>query len=329
MRRRSFVAGMAAVVAAAPAITAGARKAWRIGVLWTGSTTGGVPIRDAVFRQALRELQYVEGETVAIENRYGDNRPERLHEHATALVSAGVSIIVTHGTPAALAAKKATRTIPIVLTAVGDPIGSGLVDSLARPGRNITGLAYAAAHLSAKRLEILTELVQGLSRVMAIMHADDGSVPGDPYGRMPTEQAARALKVSMLIRTVDGPADVSRAFTGAREYRAQAVVVLPSPVLASYGKSLIALAAEHRLPAMYQASGFVEAGGLISYGPNNAEEVRRAATYVDRIFKGARPGDLPIEQPSTVELVINGKTAKALGLTIPPALLLRADQVIE
>jgi putative tryptophan/tyrosine transport system substrate-binding protein len=328
IQRRAFVAGMAAAMMAPAFVSEAQSLLKRVGVLWTGSSEGPVA-RDVAFRQALRDSQYLEGRDVAIDNQYGNNRRARLEQLAVEMVRNNADILVTHGTPAALAAKKATKTTPIVMTAVGDPLGSGLVGSLARPGQNITGLAYVAADLSAKRLEILKDIVPGLSRALAIVHADDQTVPGDPYGRKATEDAARTLSVSVVITAVDSRADVSHAFTVARQHHAQAIIVLPSPVLATYGKNLIALAAEHRLPAIYQASGFVEAGGLMSYGPSNTEEARRAANYVDRIFKGAKPGDLPIEQPTTFQLAINAKTAKSLNLTIPPSLLLRADQVIE
>jgi putative ABC transport system substrate-binding protein len=329
MNRRTFVTGIGALLAAP--LGAGAQQAGKIpmiGVLWTSSPSL-LSSFEIQLRQGLHELGYTEGQNIVLENRYGENSSERLQGFATELVRARVDVIVTQGTPAALAAKKATGTIPIVITQVGDPIGSGLISGLARPGQNITGLTNAAAELSAKRLQILKETIPGLSRVALMWDAGGGTVPGDPYGRKATEDVAPALSLTVLTRAVEGPADFSAAFTRAIQDRAQAIIVLPSPLLGVHAKSLVALAARHRLPAMYQSKPFVEAGGLISYGASVADIYRRAAVYVNKILKGAKPADLPVEEPTKFELLINLRTAKALGLTIPPSLLLRADQVIE
>ena len=231
--------------------------------------------------------------------------------------------------PHALAAKQATRTIPIVFTAAGDPVASGLVTSLARPGGNVTGLSSLAPELVGKRLELLKQAVPGVSRVAVLWQPGALGERTDKDMLKGAEVAARALGVRLQFVEARGPADFDRAFSDMTRARAGALTVLPSTMFLSERRRLVDLAAKNRLPAVYPSREFVDAGGLMSYGPNLADLFRRAATYVDKILKGAKPGDLPVEQPTKFELVINLKTAKALGLTIPPSLLARADQVIE
>ena len=233
------------------------------------------------------------------------------------------------GTPAALAAKQATRTLPIVFAAAADPVGSGLVTSLARPGGNVTGLSILAPELVGKCLELLKQAVPGVSRVAVLWQPGALGERTDKDMLKGAEVAARALGVRLQFVEARGPADFDRAFSDMTRARAGALTVLASTMFVNERRRLVDLAAKNRLPAVYPWREFVDAGGLMSYGPNLADLFRRAATYVDKILKGAKPGDLPVEQPTKFELVINLKTAKALGLTIPPSLLQRADQVIE
>jgi len=327
--RRVFVGYLTGGLVATPLATEAqqAAKVPRIGYL-TGNLAS-TPHTLEAFRQGLRDLGYVEGRTVVIEYRDAEGKLERLPALAAELVALKVDVIVVTSTPAALAAKQATRTIPIVLAFVADPVGSGLVTSLARPGGNVTGLSMFALELVGKRLELLTQAVPGVSRVAALWH------PGD-YGER-TEQdmlkeadvAARALGVRLQVVEARGPEDFDRAFSDMTRARAGAVTVQSTNIFLSERRRLVDLAAKNRLPAMYLAREFVDAGGLMSYAANVADLFRRAATYVDKILKGTKPADLPVEQPTKFELVINLKTAKALGLTIPPSLLGRADEVIQ
>ncbi len=264
-----------------------------------------------------------------IEYRDADGKPERLPALAAELVALKVDVLVAPGTLAALAAKRATKTIPIVFPTVGDPVTDGLVTTLARPGGNVTGLSNLSPELVGKCLELLHQAIPGVSRVAILWQPD--AVPertGKDIGKR-AEVAGQALGIRLQFVEVRGPADFDRAFSDMTRARAGALTVLSTPMFASERGRLVALAAENRLPAVYPLREFVDAGGLMAYGPNAIDLYRRAATYVDRILKGAKPGDLPVEQPTKFELVINLKTAKALGLTIPPSLLQRADQVIE
>jgi putative ABC transport system substrate-binding protein len=242
----------------------------------------------------------------------------------TELVALKVDVIVVAGTLQALAAKQATTTLPIVFTSVGDPVASGLVTSLARPGGNVTGLSTLAPQLVGKCLEQLKQAVPGVSRVSVLRDAT-----GALLLLKEAEVAARALGVQLQVVEARGPAEFDRAFSDMTRARAGALAVLPTPMFFSERRRLVDLAAKHRLPTVFPYREFVDAGGLMAYGPNLADLSRRAATYVDKILKGANPGDLPVEQPTKFELVINLKAAKALGLTIPPSLLLRADEVIQ
>ena len=300
-----------------------ASPVWRIGVLRT-------PAADAVdsategLRQGLRELGYVEGQNVHLEYRWAGGKPERLPALAAELARANVDAIVTGGEQAILAAKRATSTIPIVMGASNDPVGAGLVASFARPGGNVTGMTILSPELSRKRLELLKEVAPSISRVAVLYNPD---FPGTALDLRQTRDAARTLGLALHDVAVQQPGQFDAIFSSVRK-RADAFVLLADPFFTSHHPLVVDLARKHRLPAVYYWKEFVVAGGLISYGPNLRDLYRRAATHVDKILKGTRPGDLPVEQPTTFELVINLGTAKAFGLSIPPSLVARADQVI-
>jgi putative ABC transport system substrate-binding protein len=298
----------------------------RIGILNATSAAAAVPLFDA-FRQGLREVGYEEGKNIVFESRYAEGRLERLGALAVELVRLKVDIIVSFGPADTKAAKAATATIPIVMAWDSDPVGSGFVASLARPGGNITGLSSLAPGLSGKQLELLKEIVvPKLSRVAVFGHAEE---PGNAQTRKEAELAARAFGAQAQFFNVMSLRDIEIAFQAAARAGANAGLVLPSPISALHKGEFAERAIKHRLPVVYWRSESVEAGGLMSYGPSFTDLFRRAATYVAKILKGARPADLPVEQPTKFELFINLKTAKALGLTIPPSVLLRADHVIE
>jgi putative ABC transport system substrate-binding protein len=301
-------------------------KVPRIGVLMihTGSTAVAVKYMEA-FRQGLHDLGYVEGQNLVIEYRWGEGKVERLPALAAELVSLKVDCMVTSGTQASQAAKHATTTIPIVMTS-SDPVGTGLVTSLARPGGNITGLALMNPELSGKRLELLKEAVPKLSRVAILWH---GGHPGALLALHETEAAGRGLGVQLQSLEVRGPTDFEPAFAAATREGAEALLMLSSAFFAAERRRIVELVTESRLPAIFPLREDAEAGGLMAYGANFLKSFRRAAYYVDRILQGAKPADLPVEQPMTFELVLNLKTAKALGLTIPPVLRFRADEVLE
>ena len=280
------------------------------------------------FRQGLRDLGYIEGRNVVIEYRDDEGKIERLPGLAAELVALKVDVIVAGATPHALAAKHATRTLPIVFVA-GDPLSSGLVTSLARPSGNLTGLSVLSSDLVGKRLEHLKQVIPGVSRVAYLWHPGGADERTQKDMLKGADVAARALGVRLQIVEARGPGDFNRAFLDMTRARAGALAVSPSAMFAGEGKRLVDLAATNRLPAVYPWREYVDAGGLMAYGPSVADSFRRAATYVDRILKGAQPGDLPVEQPTKFELVINLKAAKALGLTIPQSVLARADQVVE
>ena len=298
-------------------------KVRRIGYLTSASGLG--PLEEA-FRQGLRELGYVEGKNVAIEYRLAQGKLDRLFDLAAELVRLKVDIIVTPGTLDAVAAQRATRTIPIVMAASGDAVATGLVASLARPGGNVTGLTALARELSGKRLELLKEAVPGLSRVAVLWNAAN---PDKARDLEETLVAARALGLQLQSLEARGPNDFESAFRAANSKRGGALFTLTDTLTITHQSRIVDLATKRGLPTLFQTRDFVDAGGLISYGPNDADLYRRAATYVDKILKGAKPGDLPIEQPMRFELVINLKTAKKIGLTIPPGILMRADKVIK
>ena len=304
-----------------------AAKVARIG--WLGDKPAGNPHLREAFLQGLRDLGYVEGRNLVIEYRSAEGKFERFPAVAAELVALKVDVIVAPGTPAALAAKQATRTLPIVFIAVGDPVTSGLVTSLARPGGNVTGSSILDPDLVGKCLEQLKQAVPGVSRVAVLWHPGAFPERTEKDILKGAEVAARSLGVRLQFVEARGPADFDRAFSEMTRARAGALTVLTGLMLFNERRRLVDLAAKNRLPAVYPSRDFVDAGGLMAYGANRADSFRRAATYVDKILKGAKPADLPIEQPTKFELVINLKTAKALGLTIPQSLLLRADQVIE
>jgi putative ABC transport system substrate-binding protein len=328
MDRRTFLAGTGAVLLAAPlAVEAQeAAKVPRIG--WLGGSAAASPLREA-FLQGLRDLGYVEGRTVVIEWRFAEEKLERLPALAAELVALKVDVIVTGSRPATVAAKQATRTLPIVFAAVADPVTSGLVTSLAQPGGNVTGLSPLGSELVGKRLEHLKQVVPGVIRVAVLWQPGAKPERAEKDQLKEAEAAARALGVRLQSVEARGPADFDRAFLDMTRARAGALTVLGSNMFSIERKRLVHLAAKNQLPAVYAFREFVDAGGLMSYGASIADLFRRAATYVDKILKGAKPGDLPVEQPTKFELVINLKTAKALGLTIPPSLLGRADEIIQ
>jgi putative tryptophan/tyrosine transport system substrate-binding protein len=282
--------------------------------------------RDQAFRQALRDIGYIAGKNITIEWRYAERKPDRLPELAAELVRLKVDIIVTGGPTTTRAAKGATSTIPIVMTQDTDPVGNGFVASLARPGGNITGLSTLAPEISGKQLELLKEIVPKLSRVAVI---GTSSNPGNAQALKQTELAAEAFGVKLEYLDVIGASDIETVFRAASSGRANAVLALGSPVLNSHRTQLIELAAKSRLPTICPWPEIVEEGGLMTYGVSYNDLHRRAAIYVDKILKGARPGDLPVEQPAKFELLINLKAAKQIGLTIPPSVLARADRVIK
>jgi putative ABC transport system substrate-binding protein len=277
-------------------------------------------------QRGLRELNYVEGQNIAIEYRFAEGKPEQLPMLAAELVRMKVDVIVAWGTQATLAAKQATTTIPIIMTGVTDPAQSGLVASLARPGGNITGATTLAADLSGKRLELLKEIVPNLSRVAVLWNGHSSAMA---LRVKEAEVAARALGVTLQSVGVQGPDDVDRAFAVMTQERPDAFLVVLDTFIFVQRSHILDFVATNRLPAMYEMRDFVEEGGLMTYGPSFIDLLGRAATYVDKILKGTKPADLPVEQPMRFELVINLKTAKALGITIPPSLLVLADKVIQ
>ena len=322
LSRRSVLAGGFALLAAPLAADAQqAGKVWRIGVLSPGSPS---PALLEAFREGLRELGYVDGQNIAMEWRFAEAKPERLAAVAAELVRLKVDVIFTINVPASQAAKNATKTIPIVFTWVADP--SGLVASLGRPGGNLTGLTSIAVELSGKRLELLKEALPGVSRVAVLWNS---ASPTATRVFRETESASRQLGMKVQPLGVRGPDDLQNAFEIAARERAGALFVIEDLVVSSLRTRILDLARKSRLPTASHYRDFAEAGGLLSYGPSLPDLFRRAATYVDKILKGAKPADLPVEQPTKFELIINLKTAKVLGLTISQSLLVRADHVIQ
>jgi putative ABC transport system substrate-binding protein len=297
----------------------------RIGILIPTSVSN-LSARVEAFRQRLRELGYVEGKNISIEYRYADGKLERLPDLADELVRLKVDVIVTPGGSAILAAKKARATMPIVFAGAADPVGSGLVSSLARPGGNITGLSMMAPDLEGKRLELLKEAFPKVARVAFLRDRSSATA-----NRVLTEMeaAAKALGLKLLSLEVRSLDDFEGAFARAKKERAQALITTTGGFISTQKHQVLDFAAKSRLPAMYPWSEFVEAGGLMSYGSNLTDLWRRAADFVDKILTGAKPADLPVEQPTKFELIINLKTAKQIGLTIPQSLLYRADKVIK
>ena len=308
-----------------PANAQQAAQVHHIGFLDEGSISLRAHLWEAL-RQRLRELGYLEGQNIAFESRGGDGNAERLAQAAAELARLNASIIVTGGIRAALAASKATNTIPIVMASGTDPAGVGLIASLSRPRGNVTGVTTVSAELGGKRLELLQEAVPRLSRVAVLRDPPAGAVE---LALKETQGAAQALGLQLQIFEVHGPKDFDGAFSAMVRERSGALLVISTPMLFSGRKRIAELAAKHRLPAVYHWKEYVEAGGLMSYGTDLADGFRRAAIYVDKILRGAKPADLPVEQPMKFELVINLKTAKQIGLNIPPNVLARADRVIK
>jgi len=294
----------------------------RIGYL---SATRPQP-RDEAFRQGLRELGYVEGENIAIEWRFAEGKLDQVPRNARELVRLKVDIIVTTGPADTRAAKEATSEIPIVMAQDSDPVGDGFVVSLARPGGNITGLSNLASEISGKRLELLKETVPKLSHVAVLRNLNE---PGNAQALTETQLAAQSFGIILQYFDVKNLKDAENAFRQARKERNQAVLMLANAVVSNYPAEIAKLAVKNRVPAIHIRRDFVESGGLMSYGPSLLDLWHRAATYVDKILKGAKPADLPVEQPTKFEFVINLKTAKQIGLTIPPNVLARADRVIR
>ena len=327
-RRDTVLALLALGVAPFAAEAQQSAKFARIGYLT--SSLGVNPHLPEAFRQGLRDLGYVEGRNLVIENREAEGKADRLPVLAAELVALKVDVIVAApGTGGPRVAMQATRTIPIVFIAAGDPVGSGLVTSLARPGGNVTGLSNLAPELVGKRLELLTQAVPGVSRVAVLWFPGALGERTDKDMLKEAEVAARGLGVRLQFVEARDPADFDRAFSDMTRARAGALTVLPSNMFLREHRRLVDLVAKNRLPTVFPWREVVDAGGLMSYGANQPDLFRRAATYVDKILKGAKPGDLPVEQPTKFELVINLKTAKALGLTIPQSVLAHADEVIQ
>jgi len=301
------------------------KKFHRIGFIGASSPTVAATRVDA-FRQGLRALGYVEGQNLAIEFRWADGKLERIPEFAAELVALKVDVIVTAASVATRHAKAATATIPIVMGFENDPVANGVVDSLARPGGNITGVSTLAPEISGKRLELLKEMFPRATRVAVLQTARE---PGTAQAVKESELAAGGMGLRLQHLDVIGPADIAPAFENIAKSRADALLVLPSPVFNSHRSQIIQLSIKNRLPVIYYAPEWVEDGGLVSYGPDPRALLRRAATYVDKILKGTKPADLPVEQPIKFEFVINLKAAKQIGLTIPPNVLVRADRVIR
>jgi putative ABC transport system substrate-binding protein len=278
------------------------------------------------FRQGLRELGYVEGQNIAIESRWTEGKDDRLPGLAADLVRSKVDVIVAETGAATRAAQQATRTIPIVMSTVNDPVGSGLVASLARPGGNVTGLTIMSPDLVGKQLELLKEVVPKVSRVALLRHPDN---PASAAQLREAQAAAQALGVRLQTLEARSPQEIDDAFAAMTRERAGALLIIPDTLFWSQRRQIVELAVKRRLPSMRIGESYAEAGGLMSYGPSYLDLERRAATFVDKILKGANPADLPVELPTKFELVINLKTAKAIGLTIPHPLLQRADQIID
>jgi putative tryptophan/tyrosine transport system substrate-binding protein len=326
--RRAFLLAAAALPALAWAYVARAQAPTiirRVGLL-SLFTAPETEVWHEALRLGLRDLGWVVGRNINIEYRYAEGKDDRLRDLAADLVGLQVDVIVGSSTPEALAAKNSTRTLPIVMVVPGDPVTSGLVESLARPGGNVTGLSTMSPQLSGKRLELLKEIVPGLARVAVLW---DPLAPAAKIQWQEIQVPARQLGVQLHSLEIRSPDAFDKAFEDAIRARVGALVLFAAPVITSNLKRIANFAAKNRLPSIFQYSYFAEAGGLTGYGPDRSDMYRRAATYIDKILKGAKPGELPIEQPTKFELVVNMKTAKALGISIPQSLLLRADKVIE
>jgi len=325
MERRRFIEVIAGGFVAAP-LAAEAQQAGKVPRI-AYIRAEAPPAADVeAFRQGLREHGYVEGKNIVVEYRWADGNDQRLRAIVADLIRVKVDLIVASAPAAARAAKEATTTIPIVMVLVADPVAFGFVASLARPGGNVTGFAFLLPELSGKRLQLLKDAIPRLSRVAVLWNAAN---PYKAFDLKEVQAVAEALRVAVETLPVRGPDDFAHAFETAVASGAGGLITLDDPFTIAHRTRIVSLALKYRLPALYGVRPFADAGGLMSYGPDRVDQNRRAATYVDKILRGAKPADLPVEQPTKFELVINLKTAKALELTIPPSLLGRADQVIE
>jgi putative ABC transport system substrate-binding protein len=327
MKRRKFITLLGGGLVAWP--FAGhaqqPRKVPRIGVLLPG-TPASFSLRTKAFLEGLRNLGYVEGQTIEIEWKWGQDKVDGLPALAAELVARNVDVLITGGTPAAKALKSATGTTPIVMAIIGDPVAAGLVESLARPGGNATGFSIVAPDLSGKRLELLKEIVPAVSPVAVMLNAKN---PQSQFELKEMETAARVLGLQIHPIGISPERTLEEAFAAMSKAFTRSLIILTDAIFFSQRERIVDLAARNRLPAMYFFQEFVEAGGLLSYGPSDTDLYRRAATYVDRVLKGAKPSELPVEQPTKFDLAINLKAAKALGLEISPMVLARADKVID
>ena len=327
--RRKLLVALGAIVIAAPRSSFAQQqgKIWRVGFLATRRR----PVSSdfdfiGPFTQGMRERGYVEGKNLSVEWRFADDQRDRLPRFAAELVRLNVDVIVVQGTPSITAAQKATTSIPIVMTPITDPVAAGFVKSLARPGGNITGLANLSEVIFSKHLEVLRSIVPKLSRVAVLVNPTN---PNHTTILKTLQAAAQKVSVNILPLESRNPKEIDVAFTTMAKEKAGAVIVAADAVFEQQQSHVVGLTAKYRMPSISLRKEFAEAGGLMSYGQNQAEGFKHVATYVDKILKGAKPADLPVEQPTKFELVINGKTAKALGLTIPQSLLISADKVIE
>ena len=327
MRRREFILALGGAAAAWPlkGHAQQSQKVPRIGVLLPG-TAASFALRTKAFLEGLRELGYIDGQTVAIEWKWGQDRVEGLSELAAELVGRNVDVLLTGGTAAAKALKSATGTIPIVMAIIGDPVAAGLVESLARPGGNATGFSIVAPDLSGKRLELLKEIVPDISPVAVMLNPEN---PQSQFELKEMQAAAHALGLQLHAVQVSPQDSLEEAFAAMTRASARGLIVLTDPIFFSQRRKIVGLASRSRLPAMYFFQDFVAEGGLVSYAPSDTDLYRRSATYVHRILSGAKPSELPVEQPTKFDLAINLKVAKALGVEIPPLLLARANEVIE
>jgi putative ABC transport system substrate-binding protein len=326
--RRVFLSTLGGALLAAPLTTEAQQpaKLWRVGLLDLAASDPAGAARWKAFRERLRELGYVEGQNVVFEARWGDGQVGRLRSLAAELIGMKVDILATASSEAALAAKQATSSIPIVMATGGDPVELGLATSVARPGGNVTGVISLIRQLTGKRFELLKQLIPRASRIALLRDPENRS---SALSAREAESVAKSLGVVVEVVNVRGPKDLDTAFLAMKRARTDAVILAENTAFIADRRRIADLALKHRLPMMVPAKEYAQAGALISYGTDYLDLFRRAATYVDRILKGAKPGDLPIEQPTKFELVINLKTAKALGLTLPQSLLQRADEIIQ
>jgi putative ABC transport system substrate-binding protein len=323
-RRDSVLALIALTAVGGPSFVQSTSKTFRIGILSPVSAAAGRQFEGALV-QGLGDVGYIEGKNVVIERRYADGQMDRVPALAKELIDLKVDVLLTAATAAILAAKKISSSTPMVFVAIPDPVGDGLVASLGRPGGNVTGLTMISGEISAKRFELLSELIPKGSRV-ALLY---GGSAGSTFQIEEAKRAAKLLGRTLLLHEVTRPEDLQRAFADMLALKTTALMVTENPMLFGVRSQVAELAVKHNLPTVFGAGAYVDAGGLMSYGASYADLLRRAALYVDKILKGANPADLPVEQPTKFELVINLKTAKALGITIPRSILLRADRVVE